>query len=582
LAEVDHKEGCPRCIKNGRDNSRDNLIVYKDDGGAFCFSCGYTVKSKSIEDEKEEDLFLESMAVFTDEDLQKLKDNTTTDGSDYRCIRDDIYAYFRVRHEYDTESLDLVKQFYPNTKGGELCGYKVRALPKEFYSLGTNSSTTDLFGQFRFLKTTSNWCLIVGGEIDQLSAYQMLVDYQASRGSDFAPIAVVSPTVGETSAAKQLQHHYEWFSRFEKIILCFDNDAPGRDATEKAVKVLPKGKVFILEMERKDPNEYLESGREKEFINAFFKARQYAPAGILGSDRLRDRIIEHVRTPKIPLPPFLKKLMEMTAGGIPLGVIVNIGAASGVGKTSIVNEMTYYWIFNSPHRIGVVSLELDAGQYGEAMLSRHVGVKIPLISDPEKKLAFLEREDIFQKSIEFFEHEDGSPRWHVVDDRDGSLTTIKAVIENLVVACDCRVIIIDPLQDLLDGLSNEEQSLFMKWQKSVVKSHGITFININHVRKSGVGGQQNSQGAFITEEDFAGSSTIFKSAAGNFLFMRNKYAEDEFERNTVKCVASKIRWTGNTGPAGEAYYDNQTHTLWEKEEYMREHGIVLDDNESSN
>jgi hypothetical protein len=577
LAEIDYRTGCPRCIKNGRDNKKDNLVVYRDENGAHCFACGYTVKSKSIEDEKEEDLFVESMAVFSKEDLQKLKENTTTEGSDYRSIRDDIYSYFGVRHEYDTETLDLLKQFYPNTKNGELCGFKVRKLPKEFYSLGTNSSSTDLFGQFRFLKSTSNWCLIVGGEIDQLSAYQMLVDYQHSRGSDFAPTAVVSPTVGETSAAKQLQNHYEWFNRFEKIFLCFDNDVAGREATEKAVKILPKGKVFITELSLKDPNEYLENSKQKEFIHAFYQSRQYAPAGIIGSDRLRDRIIAHVQTPKIPLPPFMSTLSTMTAGGIPLGVIVNLGAASGVGKTSIVNELTYFWIYSSPHRIGVVSLELDAGQYGEAMLSRHVRTKISLISEPNKKLEFLNRPDIVEKTKDFLELPDGSPRWHVVDDRDGGIETIKGVVENLVVACECKVIILDPLQDLLDGMSNEEQAIFMRWQKSMVKRYNMTFININHVRKSGAGGQQNSQGAFITEEDFAGSSTIFKSAAGNFLFMRNKYAEEEIERNTVKCMASKIRWTGNTGPAGEFYYDNQTHTLWEKQEYMREHGLILDE-----
>ena len=42
-------------------------------------------------------------------------------------------------------------------------------------------------------------------------------------------------------------------------------------------------------------------------------------------------------------------------GRFPQGVIVNLASASGTGKSTIADEMTYYWIFNSPHKIGVVS-----------------------------------------------------------------------------------------------------------------------------------------------------------------------------------------------------------------------------------
>lgn len=31
---------------------------------------------------------------------------------------------------------------------------------------------------------------------------------------------------------------------------------------------------------------------------------------------------------------------------------------------------------------------------------------------------------------------------------------------------------------------------------------------------------------------------------------------------------SKCRWTGYTGVVGEYYYDNATHTLYDKEEWL--------------
>jgi hypothetical protein len=124
------------------------------------------------------------------------------------------------------------------------------------------------------------------------------------------------------------------------------------------------------------------------------------------------------------------------------------------------------------------------------------------------------------------------------------------------------------LQDILDGMSNEDQAVFLKWMKGMVKSHSVIFINVNHVRKSQGGKQANSTGADLFEEDMQGSSSIFKSGACNLLFTRNKEAEDPIERNTTRMKASKIRWTGHTGVAGEYYYDNMTHTMFDLQDWQ--------------
>ena len=108
----------------------------------------------------------------------------------------------------------------------------------------------------------------------------------------------------------------------------------------------------------------------------------------------------------------------------------------------------------------------------------------------------------------------------------------------------------------------------MRWQKQTVKRYGITIVNINHVRKSGSGEKQNSEGKDLTEEDFQGSSAIFKSGAANILFSRNKYSEDPVERNTITARASKIRWTGETGPCGTWFYDFKTSRMHDKERYF--------------
>lgn len=888
------KERCPRCADNGNDKSGDNLVIY-DDGGKVCFrpGCGYTVLS---DDYKAKYGGYELVGKPFDESVSAKIRNYTTDPNGFRGLTRDTCTKFRVRHVFNDRN-EVVEQYYPATINYELSGYKVRKNPKDFDAYGTTGKACDMFGQVIFRNSNSKTVIITGGELDAMSAYQMLHDYQKAKGNgEFEPVPVVSCTVGEGGTAKQIQAHYEWFSRFDKIILCLDNDEAGKRAAEECMMVLPKGKAYRLDMTLKDPNKYLEEGRGREFVAAYWAAKPIIPAGVIGSDDLYDRVIENVSTECIPLPDFMEELAEMMGGEIPLGYIVNFASASGCvdrdtefltpsgwkaigdyvngdmvaqynvdksisfvkpneyikiqcdtltrvenrsvdqvlsdehrvvyyatkdskqqrvitfsevrekhetlktgfrgliantfeyngagidltegelrlqvavmadgrivqggkdnytqmrfskkrkydriidlckkfnlpykdngvksndgqkggmmyevivwpkrpdksfsgdyynctndqlkiicdevvwwdgcsnnnsysscrkedvdfiqfafsatghravvgedrrvekytggycgvvtvnkkckftsfakggnsktifseyktkdgfkycfsvdsgmlllrrngrifvtgnsGKTTIVNEMIYHWIFNCPVPVGVVSMELDAGQYGETMLSRHLGRKISLIPGKQAKLEYLQSEYVRNKARELFRKEDGSPRWHLVDDRDGGLETIQATVEQLIISCGCRVIILDPLQDLLDGLSNEEQAVFMRWQKRMVKSHKVTFINISHVRKNSTGQQANSTGAFLSEEDMSGSSTIFKSGGANVLFGRNKYAEDPVERNTITAVMSKCRWTGLTGPAGQWYYDNIKHTMMSKRKWVEDNNHI--------
>ena len=573
------KTACPRCVSEGRDASGDNLVVYGLDGdgkhkGCYCFACNWTYPSQerleenSVVEDDWEDLVGKE---FSKEIFEEIKKNTGINPKGYRGIREDISKQFGVRYEYSEGDGSVVKQMYPITDNEySLSGLKVRIVPKSFESYGETGKDQALFGQFKFKDTNERWVVITAGEIDMLSAYQMLSDYNKSKG--YEPTPVVSSTIGESGSYKQIQKQYQWFSRFQKIILVPDNDSAGKSAVDKIVKVLPKGKVYIASIPLKDCNDMLTQGREKDFIRSVLNAKAYVPDGIVGSGELMNKIKEAAIVPKVPLPPFMHKVQDLMAGGIPLGVILNLGSASGTGKSTIIDECVYYWVFNSPHKVGVVSLESDSAQYGTKILSRHIGRKIDLISNDEYKINFLNSSEVEEKAKELFFNEEGSHRWLLVEERDGGLDSLKELVMSLIIEGDCRVIILDPLQDILDGLSNEEQATFMKWMKGMVKSHGVSFVNVNHVRKSSGGSQANSTGASIHEEDFQGSSSIFKSSACNLLFTRNKEAENPLERNTTHMKMTKCRWTGRTTPdAGAYYYDNETHTLHDLEDYIREH-----------
>jgi hypothetical protein len=214
--------------------------------------------------------------------------------------------------------------------------------------------------------------------------------------------------------------------------------------------------------------------------------------------------------------------------------------------------------------VGIVSLELDTGQYGLSLLSRHLGKKLQLFQNKQDAKDYLNLPDNIEKRKVLWTNEFGEDRFHLLDDRDGNLESLKKKIMQMIVQYECKFIIIDPLQDALDGYSNEDQAVFMKWMKQMVKQYKVSFFNVNHVRKEGNSGFDR----FLKEADIQGSSAIAKSAGCNIIFTRDKLAEDDVSRNVTKVFIPKCRWSGSTGDGGLWYYSLDQHTLYDLEEYF--------------
>lgn len=555
------------CV-NPKCTSSDGMAMYAD-GTGHCFVCRYNYSPNEEHKAKRgvkkvQELQVKQKPGITEEQHQEIKDKTVFEAGNYRGISDEVNKFFGCRTEF--KEGEVYRRYYPCTTEGKISGYKVRKHPKEFSAIGNVGNKNDLYGSFRF-QAGGKYLLISGGEEDCHAAYQMFKEYSESKGGGFVT-AVVSPTVGETSAAKQIAHNYEFLNKFETIFIGFDADEAGREATSSIIDSLPKGKVRIVSWSKgKDPNDYLEKGLNKYFISDFYNAKPYVPAGVVGSSELYNKLVENANTERIPLPPFMHKLDEML-GGIELGTIGVLAAGSGSAKTTVANELLYFLIFNSPYKIGVVSLELTCAQYGQAMLSRHMEKKISRIRDANERVQFLQTQDVKDKALELFVDSEGNDRFMIIDERDGALAILQEKIEQLVIACKCKLIILDPVSDLLDGISNDEQALFMKWCKSIIKNYNVSFLLISHIRKSSTNKDSASTGAFVPEEAIMGSSTIFKSASWVVMMQRDKYNEDEIKRNTTHLVLSKNRTGSVTGHAGDLYYDSDEHKLYDLEQWQ--------------
>ena len=573
-----HKTGCPGCIRKGRDNSRNNLQVYPDTESAHCFACGWTIASaehKQLmgwDNEMEDEIELrESMEYLTDEDITLFKSYTGESGKGARGISDATYRHYAVRTKYNEETGEPDTQYYPYFEDGSLAGLKVRKLPKTFSALGHIGSSSELFGLFRYKNSGAKTCCLCAGEIDAMSLRDTLVKYSKNKGTDWEETPVLSMTNGESGSNKQLRAHYNYFDRFDKVIYWADQDEAGQNAIPDIIKALPQGKVFIAKFNGKDVNELFMKGREQDIISAYFNAKKYVPKGIVGSGEVYDKILEDAMAPKLPFPPFMHELNGMTGGGVSTSSACAVSASTGLAKSTIINQWVYWLLFNSVYKVGAVSMEQSSAQYGELMLSMHCKKKIGKMM-PEEKLAYLRSDYVVEKQRELFFTEDGSHRWHILDERDESIEGLQAKIMELIVACECKCIVLDTLSDILDSTSIETQQAFTKWLKSVMNKHGTIFLLICHQRKAGSGQKDGSNGAMGDEASVQGSSTIVKSVALNLMLARNKLSEDVFERNVTTVALTKNRTGSETSnEACKIYYDSESHTLHSLQTWLDEH-----------
>ena len=503
-------------------------------------------------------------AAMDKDELRDFLKTKTYKSNNYRSIPDEVSKFFGHLNDID-ENGNVKARYYPETNDdGKVCGYKCRNHPKDFSygKVGKTGNKSQLSGQVKF-KNGGKYVLVVGGEEDKAAAYAMLA---SSREGGVDGIAVVSPTSGESSAAKQCARQYEWLDRYEIIVIGMDNDDAGHKAAVEIAKVLPKEKVRIATWSSKDPNLMLQEGKSKQFVRDFYAAKPLVTNGVKDSTGMMKAMKEELISEKIPLPPHMHRLQDAMGGGIRQGRIVNIIGDTSVGKSSHVNAMVYDWIYHAPEPVCVVSLEATEGQYALDLASLHVEKNLTWYEDGQDIIDYLEQPQVMELIDNLMYKDDGTPRYYIIDERDGDITLLERQMEQMYRQNGCKIFVIDVLTDILRGSAESKQEDHMKWQKQFVKN-GVTIINVLHTRKP----SQNAEGKLrkVTEYDALGSGTFVQSAAINIVINRDKMAGG-IEQNTTYVDMPKCRG-GKTGEICKWYYDFKTRKIWDLDDYLESH-----------
>jgi twinkle protein len=299
---------------------------------------------------------------------------------------------------------------------GHIVAQKVRMKDKKFSFLG-DAKSAGLFGQHLW-RDGGKRIVITEGEIDALSVSQV----QGNRWP------VVSVPSGAQSAKKALQGQLQWLLNFDEVVLMFDDDEPGRDASKECATLFPPGRCKVARIDgRKDANEALLAGEGAAIVDAIFGAKAYRPDGIVTiSDVKHDAM-----TPTKMGLPWFTPLLNHTLYGRRLHEIIAIGAGTGVGKTELLAKQIHFDLTELHEPVGVFLLEQQPADTVKRLASTHAGKQFHVPnrdeenpdwtpSELEEAISQIEDEklfmydsfgatdwDVIQSTIRFLSHSEG-------------------------------------------------------------------------------------------------------------------------------------------------------------------------------
>lgn len=594
----EHKTQCPKCHSNGGDTSCDNLHIYGYDRdgnnkGFHCYTCGYHMNDETYFSENSGGKSGGFTLAITQKDLNKLNekklsqeklDEEVAKSSDklvgmYRALDPIICYQLGIRWKYNDQK-KVSEMLFPATiyENGEIVttGYKVRKDPKDFYSIGYVGKANLLAGQTKAIAET---LIIVEGEIDLVSAKQMLLPVTKKYNKS---INVVSSLVGANSVAEVLKVNLDYVTKHKKIILCLDADDAGKAAVEECLKFLPRDKTFLANLRHNDPNEYMRYGDEEFFAqDVYWNAAPIEDFGVIGSDRLFDRLIERLEQDKIDFPFFLSDLAKcFTDDALWLGEWVNWISSTSTGKSTVIDAWMVDWALHCQYRQAIFSYESDSKSFGVKAASLATSRSIMKIQGKQNRIDFANnhRDEI----MKLLRTPEGDPRFDFVDQLPNSIQGFKQLVNYLVNVRNVKVLWIDPILDLLSiAKTKNEYDEMIQFLDRVRMEDDVTIISVLHTRKNLSSGVNGSDGGGISEEDAYGGREITAKATVNITAERNKNADNWIERNTMLISVRKNRTDQITGQhIAKLFYRAKANRLYPYS-YAEERKFFIDDSDKT-
>ena len=515
-----YHEPCPKC------GSSDACGVFSD-GHRFCYSCNTYFRP---------DGSVKSEVVRVSKDcipLGELEEVSLTK----RCISKDTCSKFKYFSTVYKGKPCQVACYYDDS--GNLVGQKLRFPDKSFAVLGSISNR--LYGSQ--LWASGKKIVITEGEIDCLTVSQL-------QGNKWP---VVSIPNGAQGAKKAIEANLEYLGNFEEVILMFDMDDPGRKASEECAKILPAGKAYIANLPCKDPNECLSEGKGPEVLQAVWNAKPYRPDGIVSGTDLYEKCVTDIDDLKDSVEYPWVALQNKTKG-VRHGELYVFTSGSGMGKSTILRELEYYFGVQRGELCGIVALEESTRKTGMELMSIHLNKR--LILDPEGADED-ERGRAFNETI-------GNGKFFLYD-HFGSLDSgnLLSKLRYMIVSLGCKRIFLDHISIVVSGMDADEDGgerkaidKLMTNLRSLVEETGATMFVVSHLKRPEKKGHE--EGAQVSLSQLRGSGAIAQLSDMVIGLERNQQGDNP---NVLTLRVLKNRFCGLTGVSGYLEYNPETGRL---------------------
>lgn len=451
---------------------------------------------------------------------------------------------YGVKTAIDTETGEAEKVLYPYyDQDGNITGYKIRTLPKEFSIIG---KVKGLFGQFQ-CKQSAHLLVITEGEDDALAAYEML----KQKGKNYNVVSIPNGANLEGIVDNAVRAELEFITKHKLVVLCFDNDKPGQaTANGLAELICSQTRVKILKLPRKDAGQMLIEGMADEFEKQFY-TQDYHPEQVVRGSEIS---LESLRTAKeegyeLPYPELQKKLH-----GLRKGEITTFCAGSGIGKSTVTRELAYHLVEHHNLKVATIALETPVEDAARAMIAIDLNVPLHKLMFNPNCVSEEDYERSYNKLLKsnrtsYFKH------WGSIES-----SALIRKLHYLVKALGIDFLVLDHANMVVAGDDVDERKsldMLMEGLTKLVVETGVGVLLVVHLKR--VTGKNYNTGDEIELVDLRGSAGLEQMSWNVVGLERNQQDDNKKDYSRIRVL--KNRLFGFTGKADTLQYHHDTGRL---------------------
>lgn len=447
--------------------------------------------------------------------------------TEYRKVKPATLKYYGVQDTYDQRSGDLIGHTYPYDRGK-----KLRKFPKDFTALNGFKSN-QLFGMDKF-NAGQYECVITEGELDAMSAYQML------NGTPCISLPSASPSQELWSNEKVMS----WLGSFEKIYCSFDSDGKSDYIINKLGLMFPNRVFHIPHTKYKDANEFLQAGASDAFRSAKKNARKFVPVNMWNTADDFVTILKDEGAGEC-IPTGIQAWDEYL-GGLYTGYVLVLQAPAGVGKSEVCRLLEYNILSQQDVPIAVMHMEDKKSRVLRGLACYYLNMNVI-----DSRLLSEEVESEVESAIRKV-GEDGKLWLFELSESDDPKDILQR-IRFMAVGLGVKAFFFEPIQDL--AVNRQDGSTASVWLTEfstklafLARELDIAIVTVAHENDDGL---------------IRDCRMIYSRAGVVVHLERDKMDEDPEAKNTTRLWSDKNRPTALTGDIASLKFDPETFTLKE-------------------